>query len=212
MNARGSGEAYAWLCANVGYQGDGCLTWPFCTLPSGYGQLGHEGENYYAHRMMCTLVKGEPPTPEHEAAHSCGRGKFGCVDPRHLDWKTISENSLDCRAHGTHYRNPNGNKGRLTDDQVAGIRALKGKKTQAAIAAQFGISEPTVRDIFLGRSHKPNPKLRAFSDAEDAAVREALERGDAIAEIARRLGRTYGSVHGRLSRLDAKNAVGQTAE
>lgn len=143
---RGEGAAARFLHENVGYAGEECLTWPFATLPTGYGNFGHLGEHHYAHRYMCELVKGPPPSPIHEAAHSCGRGKFGCVDPP-------TENALDSRAHGTQARNPWGPMGKLTKNQIAEIWALKGRKTQAEIAAQFGVSASTIRDIYLGRTH-----------------------------------------------------------
>lgn len=150
---RGKGATHAWLLANLNYAGVECLSWPFCTLPTGYGVFGHLGEHHYAHRYMCELVNGPPPSPIHEAAHSCGRGKFGCVDPRHLSWKTPSENALDSRAHGTQARNPWGPMGKLSKNQIAEIWALKGRKTQAQIAEQFGVSASTIRDIYLGRTH-----------------------------------------------------------
>jgi hypothetical protein len=76
--------------------------------------LGYLGDTLYAHRLMCQLAHGDPPTPDHIAAHSCGRGHEGCVNPNHLSWKTYSENELDKRVHGT-TRNPWwGKKGKLT--------------------------------------------------------------------------------------------------
>lgn len=150
---RGSGKAAAFLRDNVNFAGDECLTWPFSTAPTGYGMLGHLGEQLYAHRYMCELVNGPPPSPTHEAAHSCGRGKFGCVDPRHLSWKTPTENALDSKGHGTHARNQWGPMGKLSRNQIAEIWALKGRETQAKLAERFGVSASTIRDIYLGRTH-----------------------------------------------------------
>lgn len=150
---RGKGRAAAFLHDNVNYSGEDCLTWPFCTMPTGYGVLGYLRKNHYAHRFMCELVNGPPPSPVHEAAHSCGRGKFGCVDPRHLSWKTPTANALDSREHGTQARNPWGAAGKLSRNQIAEIWALKGRETQEKIAARFGMSASTIRDIYLGRTH-----------------------------------------------------------
>lgn len=152
-NKKGEGEAVTFLRDNVGYDADGCLEWPFSTMPTGYACFGYLGKSLYAHRFMCELVKGPPPSPLHEAAHSCGRGKFGCVDPRHLSWKTATENALDSAKHGTQARNPWGNTGKITRNQVAEIWALKGRETQAETGARFGVSASTIRDIYLGRSH-----------------------------------------------------------
>ena len=149
MSTRGNGKAVAWLRAHVDYDGEGCLPWPFC-LCNGYGHFGHEGENHYAHRFMCTLVKGPPPTPFHEAAHSCGRGDQGCVHPQHLDWKTTSGNQLDRALHGT--KNSWAARGKLTPEEAAQIRALKGQKTQQEIAAMFGISRSQVSWVMTGKA------------------------------------------------------------
>ena len=153
---KGQGAAIKWIRDHVGYAGDDCLTWPFHrNRQNGYGSFGHLGEHYYAHRYMCELVKGPPP-PAHECAHSCGKGHEGCVNPRHLSWKTKSGNLRDCGEHGTSARNLWGRFGRLTKEQVAAIKALKGKETQDKIAARFGISASSVRDIYLGRTYRNN--------------------------------------------------------
>lgn len=92
----GKGVAYEWLVRHVSYPGDNCLTWPFARDSRvGRGLLGHESRRYWAHRLMCILAHGEPPTPKHQASHTCGRGHEGCVNPRHLEWKTNSENQYD---------------------------------------------------------------------------------------------------------------------
>lgn len=196
---RGQGEGITFLRDHVDYDGEGCLIWPLSRNPNGYGQLGFEGKSYWAHRMMCELVNGPPPTPDHDAAHSCGRGHDACIHPKHLSWKTRSENLLDCRVHGTQARQFHGAKGRLTDAHVNQIRSLRGKETQAKIAERFGVSTSTIRDIYLGRSHRPNPKKRAYTDEEDAFLRSNASRG--VGMIADHLGRSEGSVRARLYRI-----------
>lgn len=84
-------KVVTWLKVNSFNTQDECLLWPFSKLPNGYGQC----ENYLdvgkgAHRNMCFLVHGAPPTPKHIAARSC-RNKL-CVAPKHLSWKTRNEN------------------------------------------------------------------------------------------------------------------------
>jgi hypothetical protein len=189
VTAKGEGKCYQWLQDHLEYDGDYCLIWPFYRNPNGYGMLGHNGEHYWAHRLMCELVHGPAPTPDHEAAHACGNGAIGCAHPKHLSWKTRSENLLDCREHGTHARNIHGNHGRLTYEQVQQIRDLKGKKTQAEIAAIFGIHEPSVRDIFLGRTYARERKIKLYTPEEEAMMQEAIEQGRNFTEIARMVGR-----------------------
>lgn len=136
---KGKGRAVAWLQQYATYPGDDCLIFPFCrSRQKGYGSFSHDGTIYYAHRFMCELVKGPAPEDRPQAAHSCGNGHRGCVTPRHLSWKTNSENQLDRRRHGTD--SPRVMRRQLTPNEVAQIRALKGQKTQAEIALQFGVA------------------------------------------------------------------------
>ncbi len=145
MSRRGSGKAVAWLRAHVDYDDEGCLIWPF--YRDRYGHFGHEGEHHYAHRFMCELVNGPPPTPEHQAAHSCGHGEDGCVHPKHLSWKTLGGNMLDKTVHGTNWKRVRARK--LTHEQADAIRASTEKPP--ALAKQFGVSESTIRHIRAGR-------------------------------------------------------------
>lgn len=151
---KGNGGCFNWLLANAQHQGDDCLIWPFTRHPTGYGAFGHFGKQNYAHRFMCQIAHGPPPSRKHQAGHSCGRGHDGCVNPRHLSWKTRSENQLDRRTHGTSQRNPGGRKGKLTETQIADIRALRGIRSQQYIARMFGVSRPTISFIFSGKVHR----------------------------------------------------------
>lgn len=202
---KGKGLAIAFIRDHVGYTSDDCLIWPFSTNGTGYGRLGFEGNGYYAHRLMCQMAKGEAPSDQHEVAHSCGNGMKGCVNPKHLDWKTRSENQLDRRRHGTHATSTSGPRGKLTSAQKMEILSLKGKMPQRKIAAKFGVHFETI-----SRIHRtdPNKKMKnhPWWPEEDQALREAVGRGEHIKEIADRAGRTYGSVRARMERLGLKGS------
>ena len=144
---KGKGHNYKWLLAHVAHSGDDCLIWPFSRNNTGYGQLGYEGKMRKAHRFMCEMAHGNPPTPDHEASHACGNGMGGCVNPRHLSWKTRSENQLDRRRHGTANTNPTGQRGKLTKIQRSEILRLRGKMTQAKIAQRYGVHFETISRI-----------------------------------------------------------------
>lgn len=206
MSTKGNGKTIQWLRDHVNYDAEYCLIWPYFRNPNGYGQLGYLGKPYWAHRLMCEMAHGEPPTPQHEASHSCGNGHMGCANPKHLSWKTRTGNGLDCRAHGTQARSRAG-KDRLTDARVEQIRALKGKKTQAEIALICGVSEPTVRDIFLGRSHAGKSKVKYYTPEEDEKIREAVRRGYNFTQMAEFVGRPMPGVSGRAYRLGLKSGV-----
>lgn len=203
---RGRGEAMQWIRDHLSYRGDACLVWPFYRDHDGYGTFGHEGRLYRAHRMMCELVNGPPPTPRHETAHSCGKGHEGCVHPLHLSWKTNSDNQRDRRRHGTAATNTQGNKSRLTKQQHEEIRQLKGRMTRELIAETYGIS---LRMVTLIQKADPNKvyKLRSFEDHEDELIIRAFADGKHPSEIAPDLNRTVGSVWGRIHRLRAKGRI-----
>lgn len=169
------GTKREWLHSLIGHQGDACIMWIGNTHPTGYGYFGYteDGVKYFvrAHRYMCRIAHGEPPTDKPEAAHSCG--KAGCINPKHLSWKTSSENKLDCRGHGTQVRNPRGNRPTITDEQVAEMRSLAGTMTQAKLAARYGISEKTVWGILHGRSRA---KPRSYGPALTRQQVEQIRR------------------------------------
>lgn len=155
---KGNGEAIRWLRAQVGWISDSCLLWPFGKC-NGYGTLGVDGKIHYAHRLMCQLVNGPAPSNDHEAAHSCGRGHEGCVNPRHLSWKTRTDNQLDRALHGTKNDGP---RGKLSAQQAAEILALKGKIPQREIAAKFGVSRSNVSFIHCGKAWNKSPRAVTY--------------------------------------------------
>lgn len=85
------------------YTGDECLTWPFHTDRKGYaGHIYMDAKKVRSYRMSCEIENGPAPSPEHDAAHLCGRGHEGCVSRKHLAWKSRVENAADRVLHGTH--------------------------------------------------------------------------------------------------------------
>lgn len=88
-----------WVLAILPYDGDDCLPWPYARDKDGYGIATIDGKARRAHRYICLLSYGEPPTPKHETAHSCGNGHLGCVNPRHLRWATCLENQRERWVH-----------------------------------------------------------------------------------------------------------------
>jgi hypothetical protein len=174
---RGQGRGINWLREHVGYSSDNCLTWPFGCDDKGYGTLGHNRKIFKAARMMCELVNGPPPAPKIECAHSCGRGHKGCVNPRHLSWKTRSANQLDRRKHGTHGKPGCVGRSKLTPDQISRIRALAETKTHKALALQFNCTPSNISKILSGARWKKTPSwLKAgITRADLDAIRTSTE-------------------------------------
>lgn len=153
---KGQGECLKWLLDHADHDGEGCLTWPFSVNRFwGRAQFGVDGKREWAHRYMCKLVHGEPPPDKPYAAHECGNGHLACVHPKHLFWKTSSENALDRRAHGRR-EGANGTRTYLTPGQVSEIRESKGIVAQFALAAKFGISRGSV-EYWQRTTHEPLP-------------------------------------------------------
>lgn len=132
------------------YQGDDCLLWPYTKDRKGYAQINRKGTRY-VHRIVCEATHGKPPSPRHEAAHECGNGHLGCVNPRHLSWKTPVENQADKVTHGTHQFGIRNTQAKLTEDDVRQIRSLKGQKSLTEIGRMFGVNFVTVSNIHTGR-------------------------------------------------------------
>lgn len=167
------GDGMTWIRVSAKYTGDECLIWPM-NRPRGYPMVMCDGKLRYAHRVMCELVNGQPPTPTHEAAHSCGRGNQGCMTPRHLSWKTRSENQAERRSHGTHGKGMPGRRYKLTAETAAEIRTKIGTMTNDALAAQYGVTRSNIRQIELGKIWPADRKpVRFFTDEEIAAIRAA---------------------------------------
>lgn len=141
------GEPMSWLMTHRGHTDEACLIWPFARDRKGYAKLQQGG----AYRVMCEVAHGRPPSPEHEAAHSCGLGHEGCVNPRHLRWATRKDNSADRLAHGTDLRGAKSPTTSLKPMQVEEIRSLAGRMRQKDIAMRFGIGQSTVSRIQRGK-------------------------------------------------------------
>jgi AraC-like DNA-binding protein len=97
--------------------------------------------------MLCEHANGPPPSPEHQAAHSCGRGRQGCVNPQHLRWATYIENQADIIKHGTWGK-------KLTEEIAREMLGLKGLLSVNEISERFGISPSSVYDLFKGTTWK----------------------------------------------------------
>lgn len=131
---------------------EACLTWPFPLTKCGNGRAVVDGRQELAHRIVCTLVQGPPPTPLHEAAHTCGKGHLGCVNPHHLRWKTRKENEADKLLHGTVVRGSRSVHAKLTEADVLTIRAVRGLVSQASLANRYNVTQGTISSILSGKN------------------------------------------------------------
>lgn len=145
---RGDSKTVAWLKAHVETTSTDCLIWPFATNKAGYGLMSSIfASSRLAHRIMCEMKHGNPPSPSMDAAHSCGNGNQGCVNPLHLRWDTRSGNFSDKLIHGTDNRGEKNPLSKLTQSDVLIIKSLRGKVPQRKIAAMFGVDQSNVCKI-----------------------------------------------------------------
>ncbi|QIG72950.1 HNH endonuclease protein [Rhizobium phage RHph_N3_2] len=148
-----AGEPLRWVHeVALPHTGEDCLTWPYGRDRDGYGTLHVNGKKGIASRYICELVHGAPPTPRHQAAHSCGNGNEGCVSPGHIEWKTHKENMADKLLHGTHSRGERSVRAKLTEEDVRTIISLKGDVSQSKLAKKYGVSPTSISNIHIGRS------------------------------------------------------------
>lgn len=139
----------------VPYDRDDCLLWPYPGVRSskGYAYIDRGGKRRGVHRLLCEIKHGPPPTPKHVAAHSCGKGHLGCVNPKHLRWATGKENRHDMIAHGTAPRGQRQALAILTEESVREIRAWKGVIRGCELAKLYGVSQTTITNVQIGRAH-----------------------------------------------------------
>jgi predicted XRE-type DNA-binding protein len=138
------GEAQAFLRAGAIAETDDCVLWPYAKAGN-YGRVGKED----AHRAACRIAHGPPPSPDHEAAHSCGITL--CINGNHLRWALHVDNEADKLLHGTRPRGEAHGAAKITEAIVRDIRKLlaDGAMSQADIAKLFDVSAMTVSSIKL---------------------------------------------------------------
>lgn len=136
----------------IPYQGDECLIWPYARNNVGYAQIGSGRKIVLATRIVCEERYGPPPSDSHDAAHSCGNGHLGCVNGKHLSWKTHAENQAEMVDHGNSSRGEKAWSSKLTEQQVREIKLLKGVEYQIDTAKRFGVTRSAISAIQVGRS------------------------------------------------------------
>lgn len=146
------GSTIAWIREHANYTGDECLPWPFAADRNGFGRIRIGRKTHLATRVMCEEAHGPAPSSKHEAAHSCGKGHLGCINPNHLSWKTHIENEEDKILHGTLARGEKQGGSKLTEADVVKIVGLRDQLTQEEIARRYGVCRQTISDILRGRN------------------------------------------------------------
>jgi hypothetical protein len=128
-----------------------CVEWTKCKNAAGYGRAWHNGTLHLAHRLAyCKYhnvslesIKGWV------IRHTCDNPS--CVNPHHLLIGTAADNTRDKVSKGRHSRGETSFHAKLTEGQVAEIRATYVARDResgsTALARKFGVSQSTISRI-----------------------------------------------------------------
>jgi hypothetical protein len=125
----------------------GCWEYPSGRDRDGYARYKQAAMPQRAHGAAYVTAHGPLPMG-HYACHSCDNPP--CCNPDHLFAGTPKMNYADARAKGRHTRGERQGLHKLTEDQIRAIRA--DARTQVAIAAEYGVWQPTVSAIKRGKT------------------------------------------------------------
>lgn len=101
------GASRAFLQRAILHKGNDCLLWPYAKTNEGYGHVTIRNRSFLAHRVVLSAWRRQPDKRA-VAAHLCGNGHLGCVNPQHLSWTSQKDNLAHRELHGRYRRIRNG--------------------------------------------------------------------------------------------------------
>lgn len=123
-----------------------CWLWNGTIDAGGYGvfSVGHSTK-FRAHRIAWALENGDPG--ELHVCHRCDNPM--CVNPSHMFLGTMRDNQADKVAKGRQAKGERIAGSRLTEREVADIRASydQGTSTQRELARRHGVSVGTINYV-----------------------------------------------------------------
>jgi hypothetical protein len=128
-------------------KGPDCWEWTAGCNKNGYGVynlLGKKGSQL-AHRLAFAIHHRR--WPKGNVLHTCDNPP--CVRPTHLVEGDQGRNMNEAKVRGRVPRGEDQSMSRLTEADIHAIRGREGKATQAEIAEEFGVAQPTISKILL---------------------------------------------------------------
>lgn len=152
-------KEHFWNRIKIGLN-DQCWEWQKAKSRFGYGWLTWNGVCTGAHRIAWVLTNGEIPEGMC-VLHKCDNPP--CCNPNHLFLGTRADNCADMRKKGRDkYVGKPGeanSQAKLSKEDVIRIRMIykRGVITQRMIAAEYGITRESVKDILQGKNWRHIP-------------------------------------------------------
>lgn len=130
-----------------------CHEWTGHRDPKGYGKMNFGGPGKLVHRVMYSLVVGDPG--DMLVCHTCDNPP--CCNPAHLFLGTNQDNMDDMNAKGRaiHPAGDEHANSKIADADVRGIR--ESTESSSALARKFGVSASLIAQIRKRKSRKAIP-------------------------------------------------------
>ena len=129
--------------------GSGCWLWTGGVNAQGYGRLFRRRGTRFAHRLAFQVWNG-PLNPDDRVRHTCDNPP--CCRPDHIVKGTQRQNLADMVKKRRHAHGENHPHAKLTTEAVMAIR--KSRRTGAALAREYGVSESTTGLIRKRKSRR----------------------------------------------------------
>lgn len=124
---------------------DECWPWTGAIYAHHYGAIYWGRRMTYAHRVAYHLATGQDPAGK-VVRHRCDNPP--CCNPAHLEIGTHADNSRDRVERGRQSRGTRRPDAKLTEEDVLEIRRrVAAGASQAAVARDYGVGQPTVSKI-----------------------------------------------------------------
>lgn len=144
-------EQISFLCNSINTESEECIKWPYSKSSSGYARISINGRMHNVHRIICESKNGQPK-PGDQARHLCGKGKEGCINPKHLSWGTRIENASDKKIHGTENYGSRNGMSKLIEEEVVSIKKMIiSGYSNKDISEKYMVSPKCISDIRLNK-------------------------------------------------------------